>query len=235
MPHDLARLRPTFRLRDGVPGRSTPRDYSVANLPADGELRLLVRRQVDASGRLGTVSGWLTGGDAEHPLRVGDTVALRLRSHRGFQLAVGVQTPLVLIGNGSGLAGLRAHLQQRAVAVAASGQPAPARCAWLLFGERSRAHDTLLADELGAWQASGVISHLDRVYSRDTPAAPYVQHRLRLEAERLRDWVAAGACILVCGSLAGMGQAVNEAMREILGEDAVNSLTRSGRIRRDLY
>jgi sulfite reductase (NADPH) flavoprotein alpha-component len=216
-------------------GTSKPRDYSIANLPQDGELRLLVRRAVGTDGRAGAVSGWLTSGMPDAPLRVGDTLQLRLRAHSGFRLNVGPQVPLILIGHGSGLAGLRAHLQQRAAAIAASGQPAPARCAWLLLGERSNAHDRLLAEDLAGWHTRGVLTHLDRVFSRDTPEAPYVQHRLRAKADRLCTWVAAGAHILVCGSLAGMGQGVNEALREILGEAEVNALTRSARIRRDLY
>jgi sulfite reductase (NADPH) flavoprotein alpha-component len=236
---DLAQILPP----GAAPGHSKPREYSIANLPQDDELHLLVRRAVGSGGRLGEVSGWLTSGSLSSSgfpsphsaLHVGDNVQLRLRTRSGFNLNVVPQVPLVLIGGGSGLAGLRAHLQQRAAAIAASGQPAPEFSAWLLFGERSGQYDTLLVDELSAWQRSGVLSHLDRVFSRDTPQAPYVQHRLLAEADRLRTWVTAGAHILVCGSLVGMGRGVNEAMRQILGEAEMNALTRSGRIRRDLY
>jgi sulfite reductase (NADPH) flavoprotein alpha-component len=53
-----------------------PRDYSIASLPTDGELQLLVRQEQHPDGTLGSASGLLTS-----PLTVGDTVALRLRPH----------------------------------------------------------------------------------------------------------------------------------------------------------
>lgn len=220
---DLAQILPPTG-----PGRA--RDYSIANLADDGVLQLLVRRRVLDTGQAGAVSGWLTGS-----LQVGDTVSLRVREHLGFRLELPAQVPLILMGNGSGLAGLRAHLQQRAQACAAAGGAAPERCAWLLFGERSRAHDTLLADDLAGWQISGVLSRLDRVFSRDDPEAPYVQHRLRQQAERLRDWLQHGAHLLICGSQAGMAAGVDTALRELLGDGEVDALMRSGRIRRDVY
>jgi sulfite reductase (NADPH) flavoprotein alpha-component len=88
-----------------------PRDYSIASLPTDGELQLLVRQEQHPDGTLGTASGLLTS-----TLTVGDTVALRLRPHRTFRLDGNEERPLILIGNGTGLAGLRAHLRARAAA-----------------------------------------------------------------------------------------------------------------------
>ena len=158
-------------------GAGRPRDYSIANLCTDGHLELLVRRHVLSDGRMGLVSSWLTGA-----LQLGDEIALRVRAHPGFRSDAPLSVPLILIGNGSGLAGLRAHVQQRARLLAgarSTGAPAPERCAWLVFGERTRAHDQLLPEELAAWQAAGVLTALDTVFSRDEPAAPYVQDRLR--------------------------------------------------------
>lgn len=195
------------------------REYSIASLPADGCLQLLVRQQRHADGRLGLGSGWLT-----ERCPVGAEVALRIRGNHGFHLPPGPR-PLILIGNGTGLAGLRSWLKARIAAGHARN--------WLVFGERHAAHDALLGDELRAWQAQGLLPELDLVYSRQGQG--YVQDRLRERAGLLRGWVGEGAVIAVCGSLQGMAQGVEEALTEILGAPAVLALRAEGRLRRDVY
>ncbi|HET8897597.1 MAG TPA: sulfite reductase flavoprotein subunit alpha [Rhodanobacteraceae bacterium] len=197
------------------------REYSIASLPADGRLELLVRQQRGADGVLGIGSGWLTAG-----AEVGATIALRIRRNRNFHLPA-VAGPLILIGNGTGIAGLRALLKARA----AAGQGDN----WLLFGERHAAHDHYYRDELAAWQGAGHLTHVDLAFSRDTPECVYVQQRLHEQAERLQRWVAAGAAIYVCGSQHGMAEGVDRALRESLGDEAVQRLTLAGRYRRDVY
>lgn len=83
--------------------------------------------------------------------------------------------------------------------------------------------------------ATGVLTRLDAVFSRDHPQQPYVQHRLAQEAVLLREWVDQGAALYVCGSLAGMATGVDEVLREALGSDAVDTLARQGRYCRDIY
>ncbi|MBY0467931.1 MAG: oxidoreductase, partial [Burkholderiaceae bacterium] len=144
-----------------------------------------------------------------------------------FRLADNAQRPLILIGNGTGLAGLRAHLKARAAA--------GTRSAWLVFGERQAAHDAYYREEIDAWRASGVLERADLVYSRDTPERRYVQDVLRDQADLLRAWIARGAAIFVCGSLAGMAAGVEAALIEALGQDGVDQLIEQGRLRRDVY
>ncbi|WP_430418985.1 sulfite reductase subunit alpha [Methylibium petroleiphilum] len=199
-----------------------PREYSIASLPADGRVHLLVRQERHADGTPGLASGWLTEQAA-----VGDAIALRLRAHGNFRLGDNAVRPLILIGNGTGLAGLRAHLKARA----AAGHGAN----WLVFGERHAAHDAYYRDEITAWQAGGVLERTDLVFSRDQPGKRYVQDRLREQAEVLRDWVARGAAVYVCGSLVGMAAGVEAALVDVLGRDAVDRLIETGRLRRDVY
>ncbi len=199
-----------------------PRDYSIASLHADGELQLLVRQEQHPDGTLGAASGLLTS-----TLAMGDTVALRLRPHRAFRLDGNETRPLILIGNGTGLAGLRAHLRARAAAARHDN--------WLVFGERQAAHDFLYREELEAWQADGVLQRLDMVFSRDQPERLYVQHRLLQSADVLLQWLRDGAAIYVCGSLQGMASGVDAALRQVAGEAFVSDLTASGRYRRDVY
>lgn len=197
------------------------REYSIASLPEDGALDLLVRRMRQADGSPGVGSGWLTLHAEE-----GQEIALRVRANSGFHAPHGA-APLILVGNGTGLAGLRAHLRARAAA--GHGRN------WLVFGERSRAHDYFHREEIEAWLAQGLLARLDLAFSRDQPQRVYVQDKLREAAADLRAWVEQGACIYICGSLQGMAAGVAAALEEILGEDALIALAEQGRYRRDVY
>ena len=197
------------------------RDYSIASVPAEGDVELLVRLAHHPDGTPGLGSGWL----CLHA-EPGERIDLRIRSNPGFHLPEHTG-PLILIGNGTGLAGLRAHLRERE----AFGQAGH----WLLYGERNASHDNHLDDELSRWLANGHLAHLDRVFSRDQVERRYVQHLLRDQADRLRAWIDKGATILVCGSLEGMGREVDVLLRGLLGAERIDALARDGRYRRDLY
>jgi sulfite reductase (NADPH) flavoprotein alpha-component len=197
------------------------REYSIASIAADGKLELLVRQWRQTDGSLGLGSGWLTALAAE-----GDSIALRLRTNSHFHMPAD-DCPLLLIGNGTGLAGLRALLKARV----ATGR----RRNWLLFGERNRARDFFFRAEIEAWQQSGWLARVDLAFSRDQAERIYVQQRVAEAAAELRDWVAAGACIYVCGSLQGMAPAVDAQLRAALGADVLEQLAAQGRYRRDVY
>ena len=201
---------------------SRPREYSIASIAADGRVHLLVRQERHADGTLGVASGWLT-----EQADVGGTIDLRLRPHANFQLGDNAARPLILVGNGTGLAGLRGHLRARAAAGAG-------RC-WLVFGERQGAFDAYYRGEIEGWLASGVLARADLVFSRDTPEKTYVQDRLREAAADVKAWLDDGAAVYVCGSLQGMAGGVDAALTEIVGADGVARLLDDGRYRRDVY
>jgi sulfite reductase (NADPH) flavoprotein alpha-component len=199
-----------------------PREYSIASIPADGRVHLLVRLHRHGDGSHGLASGWLTQQAAE-----GAMVRLRLREHRRFRLEANAGRPLILIGNGSGIAGLRGHLKARAAAGQARN--------WLLFGERDPAHDAFYHDELEAWQRAGLLPRLDLAWSRGPDGKEYVQDLLLHHAETLRAWVGEGAAIYVCGSLEGMAAGVDRALRDIFNAEEMAELSSAGRYRRDVY
>jgi len=93
----------------------------------------------------------------------------------------------------------------------------------------------ITATDIDGWLATGVLHRVDWAFSRDQQQRRYVQHVLSEQAERVRDWVAQGAAIYVCGSLEGMAGAVDAALREALGADALLGLMGQGRYRRDVY
>ena len=197
------------------------REYSIASIAADGVLELIVRQELHSDGHLGVGSGWLT----EHAT-VGSTISLRVRRNSGFHLPI-APVPMILIGNGTGLAGLRSLLKARI----ADGQTRN----WLLFGERNREFDYLCRDELEEWLISGDLERLDLVFSRDQPQKVYVQDRLRESSIELKKWLAEGAVIYICGSLQGMASGVDKVLAEMLGADEVEALIEQGRYRRDVY
>lgn len=198
------------------------REYSIASIPSEHSLDLLVRQVRGADEQIGLGSGWLTvHALLNHPIR------LRIRSNPHFH-APALATPLILIGNGTGIAGLRAHIAHRAQVATKT---------WLCFGERTSLCDNFFADDLESWQSRGVLTRVDTVFSREARQGEprYVQDLLLLHATEVRAWVSVGAAIYVCGSLRGMAQAVDENLTHILGESQLETLADQGRYRRDVY
>lgn len=198
------------------------REYSIASIPPEGRLELLLRLQTDAQGHPGLGSGWL----CRHA-RPEEDIALRIGSNPNFH-GPAPSVPMILIGNGTGIAGLRAHLAERVAA--------GARRNWLLFGERNAAFDLHFGQDLQAWQRDSWLERLDTAFSRDgAGGARYVQHRLREAAGALREWIVDGAAIYVCGSLRGMAPELDQTLDDILGAATREQLTLQGRYRRDVY
>ncbi|MGN6329759.1 MAG: sulfite reductase subunit alpha [Rhodanobacter sp.] len=197
------------------------REYSIASVPADGAIHLLVRQQTAPDGTPGIGSGWLT---MHAP--IGSEIALRVRRNAAFHAPADAR-PLILIGNGTGMAALRALLKERI--------DAGRHRNWLVYGERQQAHDFHYREEIERWLAAGHLERADFAWSRDQAESIYVQHRLLQAADTVREWVAAGAAIHVCGSLEGMAPAVDAVLGEVLGDAAVERLRDTGRYRRDVY
>jgi len=206
------------------------REYSIASLPDlslqdGGRMELLVRKAVKDDGSLGLGSGWLI-----RDCPVGGVVKLRLRPNPNFHPPAphkNGEAPQILIGAGSGMAGLRAHLLYR--------RQKNLRDAWLLFGERARASDLYYGADINAWQADGTLVRTDLVFSRDAVPKKYVQHLVAEHGTEIGRWVTErGASILVCGGLE-MAAGVQDALTAILGEEKLDQMTEDGLYRRDIY
>lgn len=200
------------------------RAYSIASLPEDGRVELVVRLMYRPDMTPGLGSGFLTRTLAE-----GGQLRMRIRRNSGFH-GPPASTPLILIGNGTGIAGLRAHLKARATREGGT---------WLMFGERTLSHDAFFDRELRQALASGSLDRLDRAFSRDLDTqdttARYVQDIVDLNAGEIRAWAGRGAAIYVCGSREGMASGVNAALVRTLGQEALTALADAGRYRRDIY
>jgi sulfite reductase (NADPH) flavoprotein alpha-component len=210
LEHLLEQLRP-------LPSR----EYSIASIPSQQVLRLVVRQQKDAQGQFGLGSGWLT----QHAA-LDSNIALRIRTNASFHL-IDDNRPIICIGNGTGIAGLMSLLHTRTRQDYTQN--------WLIFGERQRAHDFFYQSTLEAWQTTGMLQRLDLAFSRDQAAKVYVHHILREQAQALKTWVDNGAVIYVCGSIEGMASDVDQALIDILAESTLDTLRQEGRYRRDVY
>jgi sulfite reductase (NADPH) flavoprotein alpha-component len=197
------------------------REYSIASIPAQQVLRLVVRQQVNEQGELGLGSGWLTKHTA-----LQSAVQLRIRTNESFHL-IDDNRPIICIGNGTGIAGLMSLLSAR--------HRQEYNQNWLIFGERQREHDFFYQETLEIWQKMGTLQRLDVAFSRDQAEKVYVHHVLSEQAEILKAWVDNGAVIYVCGSIQGMATDVHQTLIDILGETTLDQLRLDGRYRRDVY
>ena len=218
----LPEQRPNESFQDWILGFAdlAIREYSIASIPEQKILELVVRQEKTATG-LGLGSGWLT----EHAV-LGQRIAAKIRSNPAFHLKA-AQQPLILVGNGTGIAGLVAHLSQR--------QQHGNQQNWLIFGERQQQFDHLYKQQIGLWQEQDFLPDVDYAFSRDQAEKVYVQHILQQKAEQLVNWIEAGAAIYVCGSLKGMAQEVEKTLINILGVEQLEQLRKNKRYQRDIY
>ncbi|CAM9130135.1 unnamed protein product [Pylaiella littoralis] len=113
-----------------------------------------------------------------------------------FRLPVDSSTPIIMIGPGTGVAPMRALLQERAFQKA-EGLSVGRNV--LYFGCRNRNLDYIYRDELEAYQADGTLDSLRLAFSREESSKVYVQHLLREDATKIWDMLEAGAYVYVCG------------------------------------
>lgn len=197
------------------------RKYSIASIAEQGVVELVVRQHVNQDGSLGLGSGWLT-----HAAKINSHLKLQIFDNVPFH-GVERSRPMILIGSGTGIAGLRAHIKMR--------QKQKSKNTWLLFGERTQRYDSLFADEIIKWQQQGGLQQVDLSFSRDKSQAPYIQDVLLQHAEQVCQWVKNGSAIFVCGNRLGMAQGVDQCLQQILTEQDYQQLLTEGRYRRDVY
>ncbi len=217
-----------------LPGRL----YSVASsLKAHpGEAHLLVgavRWQSHGHKRGGVASTYFAD-----RRKVGQTARIYVKPNRHYRLPTDGNTPIIMIGAGTGVAPYRAFIEERA-------ERADKGKSWLVFGERNFTNDFLYQLEWQDHLASGALSRIDVAFSRDQPEKIYVQHRLWEQRDDINAWVADGAHIYVCGDEKGMAKDVDSTLAKILaaaakgdeeaGRAKLKELSKAGRYQRDVY
>lgn len=215
-----------------------PRLYSISSSPRmhPGEVHLTVgavRYESHGRKRKGVASTFLAD-------RVGEMefVKVFVQPSHGFKPPVNGDTPMIMVGPGTGIAPFRAFLEERQ-ATGAKGKN------WLFFGDQKRDTDFLYGELLTGWHKSGFLTRLDLAFSRDQEQKIYVQDRMRENATELWSWLEAGAHFYVCGDASRMAKDVDAALHAIVetaggksAEEAkayVAKLKTEKRYQRDVY
>jgi cytochrome P450/NADPH-cytochrome P450 reductase len=193
-----------------------PRYYSISSSPSGDPARCSVTVGVvegpASSGRgiyKGICSNYLAG------RRPGETIHATVRETKaGFRLPDDPSVPIIMVGPGTGLAPFRGFLQERAALKAKGVTLGPAM---LFFGCRHPDQDYLYADELKAFEASG-ITELHTAFSRAGGPKTYVQNLVAAQKERVWSLIEKSAIIYVCGDGGKMEPDVKAALVAIYRE-----------------
>ncbi|KNC88009.1 NADPH-dependent assimilatory sulfite reductase flavoprotein subunit [Trabulsiella odontotermitis] len=211
---DMVRFSPAQLDADALIGLLrplTPRLYSIASAQAevDSEVHItvgVVRYDVEGRARSGGASSFL----ADRVEEEGE-VRVFIEHNDNFRLPTNPQTPVIMIGPGTGIAPFRAFMQQRA-ADGAEGKN------WLFFGNPHFVDDFLYQVEWQRYVKEGVLSRIDLAWSRDQKEKIYVQDKLREQGAELWRWINDGAHIYVCGDANRMAKDVEQALLDVIAD-----------------
>jgi sulfite reductase (NADPH) flavoprotein alpha-component len=222
----------------GILRKLPVRLYSIASSPLahPDEVHLTVaavRYESHGKPRKGVCSTYLA--DLVKP---GDAARVFVQPNKNFRLPASSETPVIMVGPGTGVAPFRAFVEHRAAA-GAKGRN------WLFMGDQHYLYDFLYQLEWQDHLKSGVLSKLDVAFSRDQPEKIYVQDKLRERAKEVYAWLQEGAHFYVCGDANRMAKDVHEALLFVIesegalsavqAEEYLEQLKKSGRYQRDVY
>lgn len=139
----------------------------------------------------------------------GVEVPIFVQPSKHFHLPENGDTPVIMVGPGTGVAPFRGFLQERQ-ALGHQGKN------WLFFGEQHAASDFYYREELEQYQRDGLLTQLSLAFSRDQAQKIYVQDRMRENAAELWEWLQQGAYFYVCGDATRMAKDVDQALRDII-------------------
>ncbi|MCP4956915.1 MAG: assimilatory sulfite reductase (NADPH) flavoprotein subunit [Photobacterium aquimaris] len=222
----------------GLLRRLTPRLYSIASSQQEvgEEVHLtvgVVEFEKADEQRQGGASSFLA-----QRLEQGGAVKVFVEANNNFKLPVDDNTPVIMIGPGTGIAPFRAFVQERENREA-SGKN------WLFFGDRTFTEDFLYQVEWQKYLKSGVVTQMDVAFSRDQAEKVYVQQRILEQAAQVWQWLQQGAHVYVCGDATHMAKDVHQALLTVIeqqgnktreqAEQYLNELRKTKRYQRDVY
>lgn len=242
---DLLDLVQDYSLK-GVPARELvpllrklpARLYSISSSPkaTPDEVHITVRSvRYEAYGRdrYGVCSVHL----AER-VQPGDTLPVYIQHNPNFKLPENPDTPIIMVGPGTGVAPFRAFLAEREE-IGAEGKT------WLFYGDQHFSTDFLYQLEMQRWLKDGVLTRMDVAFSRDTEEKVYVQHRMLEKSRELYQWLEEGAVVYVCGDEKKMAHDVHAALTTIIAREGglspeaaaeyLNRMQQQKRYQRDVY
>ncbi|AQS37952.1 sulfite reductase (NADPH) alpha subunit [Shewanella psychrophila] len=185
----------------------TPRLYSIASSQSEVESEVhltvaLVEDKREGESRFGGASQFLAQADE------GAEVKVYVEPNKHFRLPESPETPVIMVGPGTGIAPFRAFMQERA-AQGIEGN------SWLIFGNPHFEQDFLYQTEWQQYLKDGSLSRIDLAFSRDQAHKIYVQHRIAEQGEELWKWLESGAHFYICGDAERMAKDVHQALLDI--------------------
>ncbi len=168
----------------------------------------------------------------------GQKVGVFVQPSHGFAPPKNGDTPLIMVGPGTGIAPFRAFLQER-VALGHRGKN------WLFFGDQKRETDFLYQTEIENYLQNGHLTRLDLAFSRDQTQKIYVQHRMIEQGAELWRWLDEGGHFTVCGDASRMAKDVDAALHTVIqihggkseegAREYVAQMSKDGRYGKDVY
>jgi sulfite reductase (NADPH) flavoprotein alpha-component len=216
----------------------TPRLYSIASSQAESESEVhitvgAVRYEIDGRVRAGGASSFL----ADRLEEDGD-LRIFIEHNDNFRLPANPETPVIMIGPGTGIAPFRAFMQQRDNEGAAGKN-------WLFFGNPHFTEDFLYQVEWQRYVKDGLLTNIDLAWSRDQQQKVYVQDKIRAKGAEVWRWIEQGAHIYVCGDANRMAKDVEQALLEVVAghggmdletaDEFLSELRIERRYQRDVY
>jgi len=171
-------------------------------------------------------------------LQPGDTLPVYVQHNQNFKLPENPDTPIIMVGPGTGVAPFRAFMQEREE-IGAEGK------SWMFFGDQHFVTDFLYQTEWQKWLKDGVLTKMDVAFSRDTEEKVYVQHRMLEHSKELFEWLEEGAVVYICGDEKHMAHDVHNTLIDIIekegglsrekAESYLADMQQSKRYQRDVY
>lgn len=171
-------------------------------------------------------------------LQPGDTLPVYIQPNQNFKLPKNPDTPIIMVGPGTGIAPFRSFMQEREE-IGAEGK------SWLFFGDQHYVTDFLYQTEWQKWLKEGVLTKMDVAFSRDTDEKVYVQYRMLEHSKELFEWIQEGAVVYICGDKKNMAYDVHNTLLAIIekegsmsrekAEDYLADMQQQKRYQRDVY
>lgn len=193
-----------------------PRYYSISSSSKafPGELHLtvgVVNYENSGRAKSGTCSAFLSEVAVED-----EKVPVFIESNPGFRLPENDETPIIMVGAGTGIAPYRAFVQHRELAEKQGKS-------WLFFGNRNFETEFLYQTEWQNFMKTGALTKMDVAFSRDSDKKVYVQDRLLENAAEVFQWLEEGAHFYICGDMKNMARHVQDTLVKIVEKQAVMS------------
>ncbi|QFQ32591.1 assimilatory sulfite reductase (NADPH) flavoprotein subunit [Buchnera aphidicola (Aphis fabae)] len=216
----------------------TPRLYSISSSQSEinDEIHItvsVVKKIISGCVHLGGASGYLS-----ELLNIDDPVKVFVEKNNNFRLPQNINTPIIMIGSGTGIAPYRSFIQQRDNDNATGEN-------WIFFGNPNFTEDFLYQIEWQKYLKNRILTKMTLAWSRDQEKKIYIQDKIRENGQEIWKWIEKNAHIYICGNASKMAKDVEEALLDIISQNGsmsiessnefLNNLRLNKRYQRDVY